>query len=54
MTVKELQNKLRQEKFDVKNATVYVAVEGERFDVKNIEIFDGEVHISVGEPADAE
>lgn len=54
MTVKELQNKLRQEKFDVKNATVYVAVEGERFEVNDVQIFDGEVHVTVGPAVEAE
>jgi hypothetical protein len=52
MTVKELQNKLRQEKFDVKNARVYVQIENERFDLEDVNIYDGEVHITVGEPAE--
>jgi hypothetical protein len=52
MTVKELQNKLRQEKFDVKNARVYVQIENECFEVENVNIYDGEVHITVGEPAE--
>ncbi len=54
MTVKELQTKLRQEKFDVKNARVYVTVQDQRFDVKDISIFDNEVHLTVGEPVDDE
>jgi predicted heme/steroid binding protein len=54
MTVKELQNKLRQEKFDVKNAKVYVAVQGQRFNIEDVSIFDNEVHVTVGEPEEDE
>lgn len=54
MTVKELERKLRQEKFDVKNTKVYVTVQGQRFEIKDIDIFDHEVLIWPGEPVEGE
>lgn len=54
MTVKDLQKKLSQEKFDVKNTNVYVVVAGQRFEVKDVAIFDNEVHFSVGEVVEDE
>ena len=50
LTVKKLIEEVNKERYDKKNVPVYVAVQGQRFTIEDINIYDNEVHLTVGQP----
>lgn len=54
ITVKSLARQLQQEKYDVKSVPVLVIMNGDRYEVEAVDLYDDEVHVTVGKLLDDE
>ncbi len=52
MTIKQVFTKISGEAFDTKNLDAFVVVEGQRFEIEDVNLYDDEVHFTVGPPAE--